>query len=80
MKVKFKDLTEIEQFAKIATLFSGDVIVQSGSINVDGESVVGLVMLGVNKWLEVFISNEDTQDGRDFKNAIRQIGIKTKEK
>lgn len=78
MKVKFKNLAEIEQFAKVANLYDGDVIVKSGSITIDGESVVGLVTLGVNKWVEVYISNEDSQAGRDFRVAIRQLGINTK--
>lgn len=80
MQIKFKDLVEIETFAQLAEQYDGDVIVNNGRIAIDGESVVGIVALGVNKWLELSITNEYTQEAKDFKTAIKQMGIKTKER
>lgn len=78
MQIKFKDLIEIETFAQLAEQYNGDVILYSGSIAVDGESVVAIVALGVSKWLDLHIANEDEPDGKEFKCAIKQMGIKTK--
>lgn len=78
MDIKFKNLVEIETFAKMAEQYNGDVILTNGSIAIDGESVVAIVTMGVNKWIELHLGDEDTVDGRSFKNSIKQIGIKTK--
>lgn len=78
MLIKFKDLVEIETFCQLAEQYDGDVIVTNGSIAIDGESVVGIVAMGANKWLELHIAEEYTQAAKDFKIAIRQMGIKTK--
>ena len=78
MQIKFKDLVEIETFAQLAEQYEGDVILTNGSVAVDGESVVGIVTMGLNKWLELHIANPETAGARDFKIAVKQMGIKVK--
>ena len=78
MQIKFKDLVEIETFAQLAEQYDGDVILSNGSIAIDGESVVGIVTMGVNKWLELHVGAKDPAAAKEFKNAIKQMGIKTK--
>jgi len=78
VQIKFKDLVEIETFAQLAEQYDGDVILSNGSIAIDGESVVGIVTMGVNKWLDLHVVATDPTAAREFKNAIKQMGIKTK--
>ncbi len=72
MKVVFRDLFQIEKFSKIASKY-GNVIVANGSIEVDGESIVGLTTLGLNKVLEVKYNDKDTLV--QFEQEVSALGI-----
>lgn len=76
MKIKFRRLDQIERFCKLASEYHGDVIVSEGSIHIDGESMVGLITLGLNKQLNVQIANENSDEGRIFKMEIDKLGIR----
>ena len=58
LKIMFRNLRQIEKFSNIATKY-GNVIVADGSIQVDGESIVGLTAMGLNKILEVKFADKD---------------------
>lgn len=79
MKIRFKRPEQIEAFCKLAEKYHGDVIVSEGSIQVDGESVVGLMTLGLNKKLDLLIANDFTDEARIFKMEIDKLGIKARE-
>ena len=79
MKIKFRRIDQIEAFSKLAEKYEGDVIVSEGRINIDGESVVGLITLGLNKKLDVKIANEFSDKGRIFKMELEKIGVIAKE-
>lgn len=79
MKIKFRRVEQIESFCKLAEKYNGDVIVSEGSVQVDGESFVGLILFGVNKTLDVKIANESSDEGKIFKMEIDKLGIKVKE-
>ena len=72
MKIVFRNLTQIEKFCNIASKY-GNVIVKSGVIEVDGESIVGLTTLGVNKILEVIYNDKDTKV--QFESEVAALGI-----
>lgn len=72
MKIVFRDLFQIEKFSKIASKY-GNVIVANGSIEVDGESIVGLTTLGLNKVLEVKYNDKDTLV--QFEQEVSALGI-----
>lgn len=72
MKIVFRNLKQIEKFCKIAEKY-GNVIVKNGSIEIDGESIVGLTTLGLNKILDVQYNDKDTKV--QFESEVAALGI-----
>lgn len=72
MKIIFRNLNQIEKFCKIAEKY-GNVIVSSGSIHIDGESIVGLTTLGLNKVLDVNFNDKDKIV--QFESEVAALGI-----
>ena len=72
MKIVFRNINQIENFCKIASKY-GNVIVSSGSINIDGESIVGLTTLGLNKILDVQFNDKDKKV--QFESEVAQLGV-----
>ena len=72
MKVMFRNIHQIEKFCNIAGKY-GNVIVADGSIEVDGESIVGLTTLGLNKILDVKFSDKDKIV--QFESEVAALGI-----
>lgn len=58
LKIMFRNIRQIEKFCNIAAKY-GNVIVADGSIQVDGESIVGLTAMGLNKILDVKFNDKD---------------------
>ena len=78
MQIKFRDLVEIETFAQLAEQFDGGVDLWCGSYIVDGESVVGILTIGMNKWIDLKFTGDDVTKNNEFKKSVKQMGIKTK--
>ena len=57
------------QFVQAASRFRADVWVEKGSTQVDGKSILGLVMLGANRGSKLRIRVE----GQDAYEAMREI-------
>ncbi len=72
MKIKFRNIDQIEKFCNIASKY-GNVIVSNGSISVDGESIVGLTALGLNKVFDVLFTDSDTRV--QFESEVTALGI-----
>ena len=72
MKICFRNLDQIESFCKIAGKY-GNVLVSSGSITIDGESIVGLTTLGLNKILDVTYNDKDKIV--QFESEVAALGI-----
>lgn len=72
LKVKFRNLDQIQKFCNIAEKY-GNVIVANGSIEVDGESFVGLSTMGLNKILEVRFNDKDKIV--QFEQEVAALGI-----
>ena len=72
IKIVFRNIQQIEKFSRIAEKY-GNVIVKNGSIEIDGESIVGLTTLGLNKVLEVNYNDKDSIV--QFESEFAALGI-----
>ena len=75
MRVQFKDIVQVNKFCKAAEKYDGNVIVSDGSIEVDGESFVGVMTLGLHKQYEVKISDKNSASAMEFMSEIAKLGI-----
>lgn len=75
MKVQFKNIAQVNKFCKAAEKYDGNVIVSDGSIEIDAESIVGIMTLGLHKVLEVKISDKFSASAIQFESEITKLGI-----
>lgn len=75
MKVQFKNIAQVNKFCKASERYDGNVIISDGSIEIDGESIVGIMTLGLHKILEVKISDRFSASAIQFESEIAQLGI-----
>lgn len=75
MKVLFKNIKQAERFSKAAEKYDGSIIVKDGSVSVDGESLIGLMTLGINKILDVEISDPNSASAVQFSQEVAKLGI-----
>lgn len=75
IKVRFKNIDVLQKFADIVSRYKSDVIIHDGKTMVDGESIMGLIALGLYKTFEVeFIQKEDGEK-EQFMFDIEKLGI-----
>lgn len=72
IKIKFRTLDQVQKFCNIAEKY-GNVIVANGSVEVDGESFVGLSTMGLNKILDVKFNDKDKVV--QFEQEVAALGI-----
>ena len=70
MKISFRNIVQVDKFCKAAEKYDGNVTVSEGSISVDGESIVGIMTLGLNKILEV---NKEFIDENIYQTVFEKI-------
>lgn len=75
MKISFRNIVQVDKFCKAAEKYDGNVTVSEGSISVDGESIIGIMNLGLNKILEVNISDRTSASAVQFESEIAKLGI-----
>lgn len=75
MKICFKNIAQVNKFCKAAEAYDGDVTVSEGSISVDGESIMGIMTLGLNKVLTVTISDITSASAVQFESEVAKLGI-----
>ena len=78
MRIKFKKVWQIEEFAKHCTTYNSDIIIKDGSIMVDGESLVGLLAIGINKVVDVNIILKDESLDNIIDDLLK-LGIKAED-
>lgn len=72
MKIVFRNMMQIEKFCNIASRYN-NVIVGSGSVSVDGESIIGVSSMGLNKVLDVTFNDKDKIV--QFESEVTALGI-----
>lgn len=75
MKISFKNIAQVNKFCKAAEKYDGTVIVSEGSVSVDGESIIGIMNLGLNKTLTVELSDRFSASAIQFESEIAKLGI-----
>ena len=78
MRICFKNIAQVKKFCKAAEKYDGSVIVSEGSITVDGESIIGIMNLGLNKTLEVELSDRFSASAVQFEAEIAKLSIERK--
>ena len=72
MKIVFRNMMQIEKFCNIASRYN-NVVVSSGSVSVDGESIIGVSAMGLNKVLDVTFNDKDRLV--QFESEVAALGI-----
>jgi len=75
VKVQFKNIAQVNKFCKAAGKYDGNITISDGSVVVDGESIVGIMALGLHKTLEVQISDTTSASAVQFQSEIAKLGI-----
>lgn len=72
MKIVFRNMQQIEKFCNIASRYN-NVVVSSGSVSVDGESIIGVSAMGLNRVLDVTFNDKDKIV--QFESEVTALGI-----
>ena len=75
VKVRFRNIETLQQFADIVSQYKSDVIVHYGKTIVDGESIMGLMALGLYKTFELEFIEKEPSERERFMFDIERIGI-----
>ncbi len=75
VKVRFKNIETLQQFADIVSQYKSDVIVHDGKTIVDGESIMGLIALGLYKTFELEFIEKEPSERERFMFDIEKLGI-----
>ena len=75
LRVQFKDISQVNKFCKAAGRYDGNITICDGSVEVDGESIIGIMTLGLHKVLEVKISDTTSASAMEFASEIAKLGI-----
>lgn len=75
IKVRFKNIDVLQKFADIVSRYKSDVIIHDGKTMVDGESIMGLIALGLYKTFEVEFIEKEPSERERFMFDIELLGI-----
>lgn len=75
MKVQFKNIAQVNKFCKAAERYDGNITIGDGTVEVDAESIVGIMTLGLHKVLEVKVSDNTSASAMEFASEIAKLGI-----
>lgn len=75
IKVRFKNIDVLQKFADIVSKYKSDVIIHDGKTMVDGESIMGLIALGLYKTFEVEFIEKEPSERERFMFDIELLGI-----
>ena len=75
IKVRFKNIDVLQKFADIVSRYKSDVIIHDGKTMVDGESIMGLIALGLYKTFDVEFIEKEPSERERFMFDIELLGI-----
>ena len=68
--VKFRNIDEIQEFAKAVNQFDGDVDLKQGRITIDAKSLLGICSMNIEEEMELQVFNGDAEE---LKELIKEI-------
>ncbi len=78
-KVKFTTINNVTNFCNAASTVDGEVIVTTGRYTVDGKSILGILSLTLNNFVEVYVKDSTPEKENNFWEQIALMGIETKD-
>lgn len=75
VKVRFINVDVLKEFANIVSHYESDVIIHDGKTLVDGESIMGLMALGLYKTFELEFIEKKPSERERFMFDIELLGI-----
>lgn len=75
IKVRFRNMDVLKEFVDIVSKYRSDVIVHDGKTIVDGESIMGLMALGLCKTFELEFIEKESSERERFMFDIERLGI-----
>ena len=64
--VKFRNIDEIQEFAKAVNQFDGDVDLKQGRITIDAKSLLGICSMNIEEEMELQVFNGDAEELKGF--------------
>ena len=64
--VKFRNIDEIQEFAKAVNQFDGDVDLKQGRITIDAKSLLGICSMNIEEEMELQVFNGDAEELKEF--------------
>lgn len=75
VKIRFKNVEVLKKFADIASHYKSDIIIHDGRTTIDGESIMGLIALGLYKTFELEFIEKEPSERERFMFDIELLGI-----
>lgn len=75
IKVRFKNVETLKEFSDIVSHYKSDVIVHDGKTVIDGESIMGLIALGLYKTFELEFIEKEPSERERFMFDIERLGV-----
>ena len=64
--VKFRNIDEIQEFAKAVNQFDGDVDLKQGRITIDAKSLLGICSMNIEEEMELQVFNGDAEELKEL--------------
>lgn len=64
--VKFRNIDEIQGFAKAVNQFDGDVDLKQGRITIDAKSLLGICSMNIEEEMELQVFNGDAEELKEL--------------
>ena len=72
MKIRLKDMTDMNSFIDSNQYFEGEIDVIQGRYKIDGRSFLGLCSLNFDEPIDVTIETDDADIEEDFYNMLKK--------
>lgn len=75
MKIRLNTIEKVKKFISVATLFDGELIIESGKYVVDGKSIMGILSLDLNKDLVLKATESVEGETEKLINKLNELEL-----